>query len=348
MQRRWAVLACPVAAAVLLAACGGAPKAAAPPAKKKAPPTTTTTTAPPPVAPLTGLPQPNAAQLAAPAVVVKIDNVDQARPQSGINQADVVYEEMVEGGLTRLAAIFQSQYPTEVGPVRSGRLTDEGIADDLNHPVFAYSGTNLIILPQLRAQPFDDVDDSNHSSYFYRSSLNVSPHNLYASVANLATASTTHTAPAPLFTYLPAKTAFAGAGIAPAASVSIGFPSAAISWQWSATSNEWLRSQNGTADVDRAGVQASANNLIMEFIPYVNTMKGQENGVIFPIPDGSLVGTGTAWFLSDGQIVKGSWSRPSLTTVSTFSDSTGAPVPITPGRTWVELVPDGVTPVVAP
>ena len=119
-------------------------------------------------------------------MVVKIDNVDAARPQSGINQADVVYEEEVEGGLTRLAAVFQSQYPAVVGPVRSGRLTDEGIADDLNHPVFAYSGTNAIFLPILRSQPVTDVDDDNHPGLFYRSNLNVAPHNLYANVASLA------------------------------------------------------------------------------------------------------------------------------------------------------------------
>ena len=107
-------------------------------------------------------------RLVAPAVVVKIDNVDAARPQTGVNQADVVYEEMVEGGLTRLAAIFQSQYPTVVGPVRSGRLTDAGIADDLNHPVLAYSGTNAIFLPILQSQPLTGSTPRTTRPSFYR------------------------------------------------------------------------------------------------------------------------------------------------------------------------------------
>ena len=109
-------------------------------------------------------------------MVVKIDNVDAARPQTGVNQADVVYEELVEGGLTRLAAVFQSQYPTVVGPVRSGRLTDEGIADDLNHPVFAYSGHQRHLPARSSAsQPVTDVDDGNRPDLFWRSNLAAAP-----------------------------------------------------------------------------------------------------------------------------------------------------------------------------
>ncbi len=183
-RRRATLTALGTGAALLVAACGGGH-----PAVRAAPttvstttvaPTTTTTTRPkppppkppPPTAPLTGLLQPNHQQLSAPAVVVKIDNVAAALPQSGVNQADVVYEEEVEGGLTRLAAVYQSDYPAVVGPVRSGRLTDEGIADDLNHPVLAYSGTNAIFLPILRAQPVTDVDDGNHPELFSRSGAN--------------------------------------------------------------------------------------------------------------------------------------------------------------------------------
>jgi hypothetical protein len=301
------------------------------------------------VAPLTGLPQPNKAQLNAPAVVVKIDNLDAARPQTGLNQADIVYEEMVEGGLTRLAAIFQSQYPAVVGPVRSGRLTDEGIADDLNHPVFAYSGTNGVFLPILRAQPFTDVDDSNWPSEFYRVAYKVAPHNLFTNAAALAQRSTTHTGPHPLFTYRSNSTPFTGAGITPAAGITINFPAALIQWTYSPATHLWLRDQNSTLDVDSTGAQLSAANVVVEFIPYSSSLEESGEGTAdVPIPTGNMVGAGTAWYFSAGHLVKGTWSRSSLTTVTTWKDGAGHTVALTAGRTWVELVPVGTTPTVAP
>jgi hypothetical protein len=353
---RWLTAAATATAVATVGACGGHHKvAAAPPTTSTVPVTTTTTkptppttVAPPPTAPLTGLLQPNRAQLRATAVVVKIDNVDPARPQSGVNQADVVYEEMVEGGLTRLAAVYQSQYPNLVGPVRSGRLTDPPIVDDLNHPVFAYSGTNAVFLPILRSQPVTAVDDGNHAASFFRTSLHANPHNLYSSVLGLASVSTTHAPPPPLFNYLPAHTAFRGTGIVPAAQVAIGFPNATVGWTWSPAAHLWLRSQNGTIDVDGAGIQLSTTNVIVQFVPYVVSLFGYESGIPTTIPAGQLVGTGVAWFFSNGEMVKGTWSRASVTSVTTYKDARGAPIRLNRGRTWVELPQIGVTPTVVP
>jgi hypothetical protein len=314
-----------------------------------APASTTTTTTirprpplPPPTSPLTGLRPTDRAQLAAPAVVVKIDNVDAALPQSGVNQADVVYEEEVEGGLSRLAAVFQSRYPAQVGPVRSGRLTDEGIADDLNHPVFAYSGTNAIFLPLLRAQPVTDVDDENQPELFYRSDLNVEPHNLYADVVSLAAASTTHAPPHPLFDFAEAGGRFNGAGAHPDVHLGLNFPAVTVTWDWNAADRIWRRGQDGRADVDRSGRRLSAVNVIVQFVPYVTSGLATGEGVPpAPIPEGLLAGRGAAWYLSDGKVVKGTWSRSSLTSLTVWKDAAGAPIRLTPGRTWVELVPVG-------
>jgi hypothetical protein len=295
---------------------------------------------------LTGLNQPNAAQLNMPAVVVKIDNIDAARPQTAVNQADVVYEELVEGGLTRLAAVFQSQYPTTVGPVRSGRLTDEGIMDDLNHPVFVYSGTNADFLPILRSQPVTDVDDDNWPGQFWRSNAAAAPHNLYTNVASDGGVSTTHQPPSPLFAFLKPGKAFAGAVVPPADHVAINFPAAAVAWSWSPAAGTWLRSQNGTPDVDRAGQQLSATNIIVQTVPYSFGSPGLEAGIVTSVPTGNLVGTGTAWYFSNGHLVQGTWSRSSLESVTSYRTTTGAPIQLTPGRTWIELVPPGVAPTI--
>ncbi|MGH9055881.1 MAG: DUF3048 domain-containing protein [Acidimicrobiales bacterium] len=352
-RRAGATVALAALAAGSLTACGARPKASAAttqPTTTTVPPTTTTTEPPPPpVAPLTGLAQPDATQLSATAVMVKIDNVDAARPQTAVNQADVVYEEMVEGGLTRLAAVFQSAYPGRVGPVRSGRLTDSAIADDLNHPVLLYSGTNAMFYPVLRSQPLTDVDSDNHPGLFYRSGPAPEPHNLYSSVAAAAKLSSTHAPPPPLWAFRAAGTPMAGAGVTPAAQIDIGFPDASIRWTWDASSNQWLRYQNGTADMDSAGTQLSASNLVVQFVGYRTSGMATGEGVPpTPIPQGELVGSGTAWFLSGGAIVKGTWSRASLTSVTVYKDSAGNPIALAPGRTWVELPPTGTVPAVAP
>jgi hypothetical protein len=282
-------------------------------------------------------------------VVVKIDNVDPARPQTGLQQADIVYEELVEGGLTRLAAVFQSQYPKMVGPVRSGRLTDSAIADDLNHPVLAYAGTNGLFLPILRSQPVSDLDLDNHPSLFWRTSLAPAPHNLYTNIAALAAASSTPAPPAPLFNFRSRTMQFSGPGVAVAGQVRIGFPQASVVWTYDLRHGVWLRTQNGTPDLDRAGAQLTASNIIIQFVPYTTSGYATgEGGPPAPIPEGLLVGRGQAWYVSAGRIIKGSWSRTSLTARTAFRDNSGAAVHLTPGRTWVELVPIGTVPSVLP
>jgi len=345
--------------ATVLAGCGGHHKLTLqkppPPSSTSATTAATTTTTtrpkpkPKPVQPLTGLPATSAAQASNPAVIVKIDNIDAARPQTGPNQADIVYEELVEGGLTRLAAVFQSGYPTVVGPVRSGRLTDIGIADDYNHPVFAYSGTNGVYLPILRSQPFTDVDGDNHPGAFYRVNFAAAPHNLYSNVVTLAGISSTHTAPLPIFLYHAPGAPLTGRGVSPAQHLGINFPNAAVAWDYNAATKLWQRTQNGTPDVDRSGQQMTANNLVVQFVPYVTAgLATGEGGPPAPIPQGMLTGSGKAWFLSGGRIVGGTWARANLTTRTIFRDQAGALIHLAPGRTWVELVPVGIAPQLVP
>jgi hypothetical protein len=298
---------------------------------------------------LTGLVQTHAAMLRAPAVVVKIDNVDAARPQTGINQADVVYEEMVEGGLTRLAAIYQSDYPTLVGPVRSGRLTDAGIADDLNHPVLAYSGTNAIFLPILQSQPVTGINGENHPALFPQNGNLPVPHNTFTNVEALSGLSTTHAPPPALFSYLVSGTRFGGRGVIPARHIGITFPSVQVTWDYNTRVRGWLRGQDGTEDVDSAHQQVEAANVVVMFVTYMTSGIASGEGVApTPIPEGVLTGSGQAWFLSAGKLLKGTWSRPSLTSVARYRSLSGAPIRLTRGRTWVELVPAGTTPTVLP
>ena len=338
--------------AILAAACSSHQRAL--PVTTTSAPTTsttvaaTTTTSPPlPVLPLTGIGRPSASQLRAPAVVVKIDNVDAARPQTGLGQADVVYEEMVEGGLTRLAAVFQSVYPAVAGPVRSGRLTDEGIADDLNHPVYVFSGTNAIFLPVLVGQPVIAVYQMNHPEMFFRYGGNI-PHNLYTSVSKVASLGRA-TPPLPLFSFLSAGQPFGGGEASPAASVAISFPAATATWTYSPAAHAWLRWQNGTPDVDSTGRQIRADNVLVMFVSYVTSGVATGEGVApSPIPEAILTGAGPLWALSGPALAKGTWARDSLPAAAVLTSASGSELKLAPGRTWVELVPLGSTPAVTP
>jgi hypothetical protein len=309
-------------------------------------PTTTTTV--PPTYPLTGLPAPNVGVERNPAVVVKIDNVSAARPQTGLQYADVVYDAEVEGGLSRLAAVFQSQYPANVGPVRSGRLTDEGVADDLNHPVLAFAGTNAMFMPILTAQPLTVTTMDNHPNLFIRVGSNA-PHNLYTNIGSLAGTSTTHTGPNPLFSYLRRGQAFGGYGAAPAAAVSFSFPAASITWTWNGTTHQYARVQDGSADLLANGQQIGATNVVIYSTQYITSGMASGEGVPdAPIPEGILTGSGSVWILSGGKVVKGTWSRPTLTTPAVYTDAKGARIALTPGNTWVELAPAGTVPAITP
>jgi len=347
MQHRRALA---LAAAVLLitTACGGK-KRAAPPATTTTS-SVTTTTAPPPVYPLTGLPVDDPAKLARPALVVKIDNADgsgsnSARPQLGLNQADVVYEEKVEGSVTRLAAVFHSTDADPVGPIRSARSTDVAVFSPLNRPLFAWSGANADFAQLIRNSPLIDVGYDAHSELYFRrnESGHVAPHNLYSSTPALYSVAPADAAPpAPLFGFRkPAEPVSASAR--PIASVNLvfggGAGSAPVDYTWAPEVGGFLRNQKGTPDVDENGQQIAPQNVIVQFVSYHDTGYVDVSGA--SVPEADLVGSGDCWLLTAGTITDCTWSKPSAEAIPVYTDKAGAPLGLTPGRTWVELVPIG-------
>ncbi|HEX2849709.1 MAG TPA: DUF3048 domain-containing protein [Acidimicrobiales bacterium] len=332
-QRLGAALA---AAMILLAGCGGGKdkKATAKPTTTTAPPSTTAAPAAA-TAPLTGLP-PDPATAGRPALIVKIDNAPNGRPQHGINDADVVIEEGVEGGITRLATIFQSKAPEEVGPVRSARSTDISIATPLNRPLFAYSGTNAAFQALVNDAPLVVLSQDAMPGAYYRKGGRSAPYNLWARVGDLyGAAAKAGGAPNPLFTYLAAGEAPAGD---PANGVTLQWKDKVatdVSWTWDAGAGVYHRVMNGTPHVDDDGNQVGPKNVIVQFTEYVITPYVDAGGN--PVPEAKLVGGGDAWILTGGKIVKGHWQRDAVDQVTRYLDAAGNPVKLTPGPTWVEL-----------
>ena len=266
-----------------------------------------------------------------PALVVKIDNVDAARPPEGINLADIVYEELVEGGLTRLAAVFHSRDVETVGPVRSVRSTDVGLLPQLNKPLFASSGGNPGVRAELADSPLVEV---GHTEYpdLYRRTNRRAPHNLFTSTAALRQAASGQGGPPPsMFSYRAAGAAPASA--VPASGVAIGFPNAKIDYSWNGSG--WARAQNSKAHVDAGGRQVAPTNVVVQFVNY-GTSQADENS-----PEAVTTGSGDAWIFTEGTLVRGQWSRKNATSVTVFSDESGNPIQLLPGTTWIELARAG-------
>jgi hypothetical protein len=310
----------------------------------------TTTTAPPPVAPLTGLSGNYGDRLERTALVVKIDNGEpKARPQVGINEADVVYEERVEGSVTRLLAVFHSTDSVPVGPVRSARTSDIALFTPLNHPYFAWSGANPTFAGRIRDAAALDVGYDALSGEYFREPSRSAPSNLMlkSTATIMALPNEGSAPPPPLFQYR--STGQTVPHLEPAAGARVTFGgsggSAPTEWRWNGTG--WARTQKGTPHVDAAGVQVAPANVVIQFVEYAPSDVADQFGVL--IPEAQLVGEGDVWVLTGGGtqppgLVQGRWQKPSLEAVTTYTDADGNPILLTPGRTWVVLPsPGGAT-----
>lgn len=309
--------------------------------------TTTTTTVPKPttLAPLTGAPTTDLAAAKRPALVVKIDNADPAaRPQLGLNQADVVYEERVEGSVTRFAAVFQSTQSDPVGPVRSARLTDVPIISALSRPLFAWSGGNAGVIRAIRDAPVVDVGPTVLPNAYVRRGVGGkrAPHNLYTSTSQLwAHRPEGSGPPNPIFTYRSGSDG-KGAGARGVRDVHVDFGvrnGAPVDWRWDANREGFARWQRGTPHRDEHGLQIAPRNVIVQFVEYHRNGDADVSGA--PVYQAALVGSGACWVLTDGYLVEGTWSKASNDAPTTYTDAKGDPIRLNPGRTWVELSAPG-------
>ena len=342
--RRGARLACAstlvLALVATVAGCGGKSKVQASPNSKTIA-TSRTTAAPPPVFPLTGLPAdgPNGGR---PSLSIKIDNIDDARPQAGLNYADLVYDVLVEGGQTRLFATFQSHDADVVGPIRSARPVDADLLRALGGGLFAYSGA-----APGEIAPVEDhsnatlLSNDNGVSAFYRARGKRAPHNVYASTPDLyaagADAGDHSAAPPQLVHYGPAAPGQPNS----TADVPMGqFANAA--WNWNPMMGQYERDQDGGPDTLDDGTRITADNVLIMSVAITGTGVYDVNRVEDPLP--VVIGFGPCWLLRDGQLIEGTWSRESVTAPTQYKDKAGHDLVFHTGRTWVELQQNSLQP----
>jgi hypothetical protein len=278
------------------------------------------------------------------ALAVKIENTGRGRPQAGLNEADVVFEEQVEGRLTRLLAVYQSQDPETVGPVRSARTTDLTLLAELGRPLFAWSGANRTVRELVEAADVVDVGAAAAADAYRRDPDRRAPYDLFASPADLRAAGGTEDAaacaavPPALFAYRDPGTTLAGPGVVDATGYGITGLATSVRWDWDAASG-WVRTQDGTPHVDADGTRVAVPNVIIRSTPYHDSGQRDSTGAV--VPEAETIGEGDAWLLSDGRVQEGRWQKASADAPTTYTASDGSPMLLTPGRTWVEVVPPG-------
>jgi hypothetical protein len=293
---------------------------------------------PPPLCPLTGTKPEGRFVPNRPALAIKVENLPAARPQTGLSWADIIYEEPVEAGITRFIVVYQCEDASRVEPIRSARLTDPDILDQFGKPVFGYAGGVQKVINKVRTAGLIDVNFIRAAAAYHRDTARPAPHNLYTSTKELyAAAHARSGAPQPIFTY--SKDAPTSA--TPVSSFHIPFSSYSdVVWRWSDPKGAWLRSYGAEPATYSNGVQIGTRNVVIQMVKVVMTDITDTNGV--HSPEVIATGSGTCYVLRNGKMIKGTWSRSSLSDVTEFKDAQGNVIALDPGKTWVELVPNQI------
>ena len=292
---------------------------------------TTTTTVPEPVhLPLTGeLVDDEADVPDQPALVVKIDNHPRARPQAGLNEADIVFEENVEN-LTRFAAVFHSDGSDPVGPIRSARHQDIHLLEAFEMPLFAQSGGNATVMRAVADADLVSLSPGNAAGFYRRSGRGGAPHNLYSSTDALRTNTPDDfDVPEPVFYFLEPDDEIDGE---PASVIEVGMDGVDVRWEYDARSDRYRRWQNDQVHETELTGQVWADNVVVMSAEYrYHPLDGT--------PAAQTLGTNTVTVFSGGTVQTGVWLRFQPDGPFAFFDNVDDlnEIRMEPGRTWVEI-----------
>lgn len=325
-----------LATALVLAACSGDPEPTPEPTASEGEATTITE-----VSPLTGQPMPDG-RPDHPVFAVKIENTDSGAPQYGLDRADLVVEELVEGGLTRLAALYYSDIPGKIGHVRSLRGTDIGIAKPVGAQIVATGGARGTIRKIERADVSIFSEDSGGRGFSLDRSKSA-PYNRLLDLQRVAKNAEAPQEIKPYFDFAEvpgdadeesAETPETAGGVEPrpAERASVRF-SRAHSTEWRLDGEQWART-NGHAPKDFA-----ADNLLVVFAPVEDAGYRDPSGA--SVPETSMRGSGRAVLLTAEGAVEATWSKDGYESTMSLEAEDGTPLTVQPGKTWIELVPKG-------
>ncbi len=314
----------------------------APPETTTAAPTTTTTEVPLPPSPLNGMGVEDEEALERRIIAVKIDNHWNARPQTGIEQADAVYELLVEGGLTRFIALFHHTDVEYLGPIRSGRPTDPTLVKFLDAPL-QISGAQSWVVSVILGYDVNLLGDNGNTTF--RIGTRSAPHNLYGSTLLMRDESDRRGFPddppaQPIFDFGEPTEGADGA-----TTVNLDWSNnPAVRWEWTGTEYVRFNGDNPhnwlSAPVDgeeRVETQISTDTLVV--IEAVRYSASSSSGAGSSVPALDTVGSGDAYLFYQGRVVEGTWSRDSAGERFELALDDGTPITVPAGRLWISIFP---------
>ena len=272
-----------------------------------------------------------------PLIAVKVENTDEAYPLAGLERADVIYEEPVEGSITRFAALYQCRDAPRAGPVRSARTTDPKILLQFSdESILAYSGANPRVAAALERAGIVSLTETSASDAFVRDDVRSAPHNLFVSTKKLyriaQETDVEFSLPEAIFPFdeeVPAPSRRR-------TSATVAFsPSNVVGWAWS--QDAWVRELDGEPMLAENGTPIAVDNVVIQEVVVTDSDIVDVAG--FPSPDVKLTGEGRAWILRDGRLIVGRWQRASQGDVTVFETKAGEEIALAPGTTFVQLVP---------
>jgi hypothetical protein len=263
-------------------------------------------------------------------LAVKIDNIVNARPQTGLTHADIVYALPVEGGLSRFLAVFSSHYPPVAGPVRSAREDDLQLLRQFGTPAFAYSGATATLLPYIhRTARIVDLY-SGISGGYYRDNSRAAPYNLYAHTKQLLRQARAASRARDIgFRFGPPPP-----GGKATRSVPLAYPGAKFRFTWSAAKGRWLVTMDGAPAMTKHAGRLSPATVVIQHTT-VRTSRFLEYGK--PPPYAESTGSGTALVLRNGKAWTTHWSRPDANGGTTFTTASGRRMTFGQGQVWIVL-----------
>jgi hypothetical protein len=271
-------------------------------------------------------------QVSAPPVgsvlAVKIDNVSAARPQTGLDAADVVYAEQVEGGLSRLMAVYATTFPESVGPVRSARESDLELLRQFDEPTLAFSGAQGKLLPLIDRAPLRAETPEDAEGAYFRGDEKPVPHNLYLRPGKLIDSPPGSDALTTGFRYGPAPD-----GGTPEDSRTVRYPAARFTFTWSEDSRRWQLSMDGTPTITTDGTRVAPATVVVQHVTIRESRFRDYLGNNTPYTE--TVGSGRAEILRDGRVFDTRWERKTPADGTTFTTTEGEPMDFARGQVWV-------------
>jgi hypothetical protein len=271
-----------------------------------------------------------------PILVVKIDDTRAAHPQSGLEDADLVYIEQVEGGLTRLAAVFSSKIPAVIGPVRSARISDIEILEQFGRVAFAYSGAQKKLLPVIAAANLENLGAQRQSREIYSNDpLRNAPTAMMLQAQTLMQKVKEQQLPV-------AISKSAGWSFSESVDTGTAIASAKVSWPansydaiWSTTDKRWLLSHSGVPNLAASGIHLGASTFVIQIVSITPSEYGDKFGGVTPFT--ATVGSGRGYILRDGKYISALWDRLTPDVGTTWRTTQGEEIAFAPGQIWIAL-----------